>query len=311
MNDNTNENSQNPSENGNDLKLMPTPPLTNSSVVRDFLYLDQPKVLSYLSQLNGGLQQLVEQVEQQFKVTDKSDPELVHAVQTVIRGELTGKVPLIADGTVAGERTESNEKKKGGDRTLAGRLGARATQTTIHHEAFEIVLSRLSNRFKILQGKIVLIDYDDVIRNMEEHENTIGDFNIVTGQKLATAKNTKNLARLVSRSASGKVTCILSNSSGNTTAFLNKRHLNEDISVIIDNYGANPSGIFTLVGIETTSSHQEKIILPKSFSHASPNGDEGAENMLGIVMSAFNMHKNWKVISKDSHIYPIALYKEL
>lgn len=300
-----------PDENRNGSSETPTPESTNSSSVREFLYLDQPKLLSYLSQIHGGLQLLVEQVERQFRSHDNTTPEQKRTVEAAVEAELLGKIPFLVEGTVAPSYKESRETATGGDKVSTGRLGQRASVSTLHHEALELVERHLGDRLVKISGDVQFIDFDSVLDTIKDFPDFIKNFNTVTGQKLSTPSNTKGMHYLVSKSSRGRVAVLLRSPSGKiTTSYLQKQNLTTDPQSIVDNYGIRLSGQFTLVGIDATPPTEIPDFSP-TFMQAHEDGEEMGRALVQMVQQLEHMLRFWQLKSKDSHIYPIAIYREL
>lgn len=110
----------------------PTPRSTNSSGVREFLYLDLLKLFSYLSQIRGGRELLIERVEQQFSIDEKSEPTMTRLIKGEVDAELSGKIPLIAEGTIQGQVGGEQSTTSGDVRNKSGRMGQRMTLNIIY-----------------------------------------------------------------------------------------------------------------------------------------------------------------------------------
>lgn len=283
----------------------------NSSSVRDFIYLDQSKLLSYLSQIHGGLQLLTERVERQFRTEEKADPEYKSSVEAAVEAELLGKVPLFVEGSFGSQYKTGRETTTGGDKTATGRSGQRAVVSTIHHEALEIVQSHLGDKLISVTGDLQIVDFEHFLSFTRNFNDFVTNFNKVTKGNLTKITNLKELHALVSTASAGRVLAFLQdNDSTISTAYLQREHLTADSQSISDNYGIRLSGEYTVIGIDATP-NKDKIDFSKLFNQAHEDGHEMGIGLVDTIQKMESMLDFWRLKSRDSHLYPIAIYREL
>ncbi|GAA5504280.1 hypothetical protein Dxin01_04049 [Deinococcus xinjiangensis] len=311
MTENSSKTSQQPSENKSDSAEKPTQPSINSSGVREYLYLDQEKVLSYLSQIQGGLRLLVEQVERQFRSQENTTPQNKSAVESTIEAELLGKIPLVADATVHGTYKSARETTTGNDKVSFGRFGQRANISTVHHEALELVEREMGSKLVHVRGFVQFINFDDLLETIKDFPEFTKNFNAVTGQKLATPANTKQIHYLISKSSAGRILVLVLDEDGvTTTSYLHRDKLTADPRFITDNYGIRFGSEFTLVGVEATP-FEEKPDFSLGFTQSHEDGLDMGRHLVDLIQKQEGMKTFWELRSKERHIYPVAMYRTL
>lgn len=311
MSGDTNRNSQNPESVSADSETRQTPESTPSSSVREYLYLDQAKVQSYLSQIQGGLQLLAEQVERQFRKQTNSTPEFKEAVEASIHAELTGKVPYLLEGQISPDYNVKRERKAGNDLTEVGRSGQRSVITTVHHEALELVERSLGNKLVKLTGVIQFVDFDSLLETIKDFPDHVKNFNAVTGQKMVAPGNIKQLHYLLSKSSAGRILVLVLEDSGmTTTAYLERAKLTSSPQTIVDNYGVRFGKPFTILGVDSTLPTQ-KVDFSTNFQQAHATGPDMGRSLIDVIQKQEEMKQFWELRSQERHIYPLAMYREL
>jgi hypothetical protein len=288
-----------------------TQPSTNSSIVREFLYLDLPKLFSYLSQITGGRQLLIQRVEEQFKIDEKSEPTQIEAVKFEIDAALSGKIPFFADGNLHGLYGKDSSTQSGDVRTKTGKFGSRVTVSTIYHEALKLVQDELGDRLVSLEGRLAIIDFRQFIGFAGGYGQFIKDFNAVTGQKLKDEAHTKQLASILNVASSDRLLILLREENARTsTAYLSRENLTTDIQNIIDNYGARPKVKFTLIGLDATSD-EVKTDFSTNFFQDHDDGQQMGLSLIEVMQQLEALLGFWQLKSKESHIFPLAIYRDL
>ncbi|WP_425145383.1 DUF6414 family protein [Deinococcus sp.] len=213
----------------------------NSSTVREFIYLDLPKLFSYLSQIRGGRQLLIQRVEEQFRIDEKSEPIQSNAVKLEIDAALSGKIPFFADGNVHSLYGQESNNVSGDVRSKAGKLGARVTVSTVYHEALKLVQDELGDRLVSLNGRLEIIDFRQLTNFTSGFSQFIKHFNAITGNKIKDEAKTKDIASILKVSSESRLLILLREENRRTSSsYLSRENLTTDIENIIDNYGTRP-----------------------------------------------------------------------
>lgn len=135
----------------------PTNGGVSSSSVREFLYLDTPKIYSYLSQMEGGLRLLIERVENEYK-SSRLDPGTRETIIRVATSAVVkGAIPFLGGAEGTGDFERTRKTVEGGEVTTTSSHAGRTDLSVLHHKAFDIVLNGIGGRLKQVDGALSLL----------------------------------------------------------------------------------------------------------------------------------------------------------
>ena len=262
----------------------------NSLSVREFIYLDLPKLQSYLSQINGGLDLLLRKVESAYDETriDPDTREVVNA--SLMRGSATGKVPFL--GEAEGElKHEHTVKTADGGTTVNTVTGSgRVEMSVLHHKIFDVVMDKLEDKLEVFTGRVYLFPVDAVWRLYE-----------ILGPEATKDPEGKAKQGFAAVRSLGITNVIYSEGQGRVlSAFMQNDFFTipqESFSFV---YGAPTEQRFTLVGIKGKTKAAIPGVAPKGVGSSQVGKLIGVLGTFGKVMD--------DMFGNAERIYPLALY---
>ena len=281
--------------------------------IREFVYLNQNKVFSYLSQLEGGLKLLYSKVQEDSWSETIGDAETTTDVGASIKGTIEGKLEFLAgiSGEVAGDWKRS--VADGGDSRTDGQRNTSYELFGLHHRAFDLVMDKIGGRFIKVTGQIFIIDAETVIADIKDFPDIIKNLNVflLAGAKQTAPKNTAQIYYLLKKYLKGKILVILKSYDDLIyTAYLERAHVTYAISDVIMDYGMSPISNFTLVGL---SAQPQAASNARAFSvpHYSPEAQGVSDQFLELAGAMQGMADFFSLRSATGHIVPLALYLDL
>lgn len=310
MSSDTNETEKSTNGNGT-----PTEPSGSAStpVVRDFLYLDQEKIFSYLSQIQGGLKILFTKFQNESWHELKGPPEITREVGVDVKGDGGIKIPLLAEARVEAAAHFLNSVKSGPEYRDKGGLDGTSELFGLHHMAFDVVLNELRSRLSVSEGSIEIIDLSSFLDYLKDFPEIVKNFNLINTASKADEppKTVKNIHYLLNRYGKGKIIVLMKDSKGKViSSFLQECHLTSPITSIIDNYGSQPNGKFVLVGVPAPN-NKERVNFSEIFTGISEEGQELVAKLIDLVQNFESMSNFFQLKSNDMNVFPLALYSEL
>lgn len=300
------------SSNGNGMNGGASGP-SDINPIRDFLYLDQDRIFSYLSQIEGGLKLLYSKVHEEGWQEEVTSPEKTTQVGLSASGSVEGKLAMLAGmtGEVGGEW--SHGVTTGGDSRTDHERRATADLFGLHHRAFDLVMERVGHRFTVLHGRIFLLDFNWTEKKVKDFPEIIKAVRAFAGpdEKLEVPKNTTQMSYLIRSYMHDKFLVILRTPEDEKyTAYLDPKHIVTPIENVIDAYGQAPTLDFTLVGILAPPQRHDET---GSFSvpHFQAEGQAMADMLAAFAGTLSNMRDFFNVKSTDGHLVPLALYLEI
>lgn len=261
--------------------------------VREFIYLDLPKLQSYLSQIDGGLNLLLQRVENAYDETrvDPAAKEVMNA--SLLRGSASGKVPFVgeANGELKHERTVKTTD--GGTTISSGAASGRTEMSVLHHKIFDVVMDKLGGRLEVFRGRVYLFPVDAVWRLYE----TLGP---------SLTKDPEGKAKLGFDAVRGLgvTNVIYSEGQGRTlSAFMQNDFFTIPQETLPFVYGVPTEQHFTLVGIKGKTKAAIPGVVPKGV------GNSQAGKLIGVLGNFGKAIDD--MFGGAERIYPLALYKEL
>jgi len=280
--------------------------------VREFLYLNQNRVFSYLSQLDGGLKLLYSKVKEDSWSETIGDAETTTDVGVNVSATVEGKIALLAgmSGEVAGDWKRST--KSGGDTRTDGERNTSSELFGLHHRAFDLVMEKIGSRFTLVTGQIFIIDASGITEDVKDFAEIIKNINVFVpaANKMTTPANLKQMHYLFKKYLKNKILVILRTSNDEIyTAYLEDKHLLYPIGDIVFDYGVAPTGAFTLIGMRA---RPQAALNAGSFSvpHVEPEAQAIADQFAGLVSAMQGMADFFAFRSATGHLVPLALFSE-
>lgn len=281
--------------------------------IRDFIYLNQDRIYSYLSQLDGGLKLLYSKVKEESWSETMTTPELTSEVTGSLAGSFEGKIPLLAGMSAEATAEWVRSRKTGNDARVDGERITTSDLFGLHHRAFDLVIERLGSRVKTVSGQIMLADINWLQQNIKDFPEIIKNVNMFLPQKdkITPPDKTSQMSYLFKTYLMNRILMILrDNNSMTYTSYLDPKHLTYPLDNIISDYGQTPTIEFTLVGIEATPqqfSQAGKFEVPHFHSDAQPM----AKLFGNFAGNMQNMRDFFEMKSREGHMVPLALYTEI
>lgn len=269
-----------------------------SSNVREFIYLDVPKIYSYLSQMEGGLRLLIEKVEDEYTDTEL-EPEIK---ETIIRATATAgadaKVPLLGGGNAEVGWERLRRTAPASERVVTRSGGGSANLSILHHKAFDLVFDRLKEKFTVATGDIYLLPLANAMEFVRMTKESRGE----SDEKFNRAQVGFEALKLIS--AETVVYCESADHQ-NLHGFMNEDHFTVTAEQFTSTYGVPSEGLFTLVGLKGQNVGKQHS---KPIPHQAK--DTEASNMFN-ALATFRNHVNKFLAQSGVRVYPLALYKTL
>lgn len=320
-----------------------TPASDNSSSLREFLYLDFPKVTSYLAQIDEGNVR----TRQEYRGYNERELARDATVETTVSGGAGGSVdasPLAADlGNLnLGKflsligRIDANVTRLvrgGGDEHELNNARYQVAVKEVHHEAFTDVESYLDRRgliaddlrerhkkpFVRVSGLAEVMDFSKLAESVKTWEEFGETFAELTGQEsFATGDtNYEALAKLLSRFYWGRLGVVVHVDGRTVTAYLETEHFTTNTQSILDNYGHFTQIPITLFGLQTGKAYPEDQTSGETtFLDNLPS--EMSESGFGaMARTVMNSNRGMEGMERffrlrgDIHVYPIAAFLRL
>lgn len=286
-----------------------------SSTVRDFIYLDEQRLFSYLSQLENGLRLLTQKVQSELAESetktggDKDGGEweidggispTAAALTGVIATALnvgTFPIGMLAGAGFKGKYSHNWETSTDEVKTASNEYSGRNETTVLHHAAFDVVMSRLGDRVKTASGSLTLLPIASLIRSFGNA--------MQKGLPVDTPDAAGGVAAVGAFEELGTQTVVFLESPENFHAYVQDVHFTLPPSLIYALYGPCSSVEFTIVYIEAQDTRKPRRTIPKQIS--TPQGKKTFKQLTD-VFDGFG-----QTIGMDDgiRIYPLAIYREI
>lgn len=282
-----------------------------SSTVREFVYLDEAKIFSYLAQIEGGLRILRQEVESALDTAStesggdkKAGSHNVEAqlspTAAALAQVLTSFVTAsISSGLLAGAGGKYTYQRSWENSTDVLKsetkdFSSGTDLSILHHAAFDLVVNNLDKKLVTVKGKLSILPLD-VIATLADMSQGAS-----STQKSFVAETTKMF-----RDMGLSNICYIENKSENVNAFLNGNHFLVSPSEIFTTYGSPSQVDFTLVGIFA----QDPGRTHKRTAPVQVSGD--SKKLFESVNQSFE--RMWDVfgVKGGRRVYPLAIYLDL
>lgn len=303
--------------------------------VREFLYLDFPKLTSYYAQIFQGL------LRSRQTSLEKERSKTANDVERELRVDFDagaqggdGSTPEAFIARLLGvtlklEATISNLTKWGGDQRNSSQSEELIEITELHHDLFDIVERELHRRnlvgsggnyettqlFHEFRGRADLIDFNQLQLTMKNFKKMGQTFQAFTGTDPSKGiANLPQIAEMVKTFYSDKIGLIVAQNGQTATAYLQPAFLTSPIEFIMDTYGRYTQVELTVFGLRVGSAYPiEETSGEVAFTEGpdAPPLPEGVGNMAASLIttnrSMEGMDRFFRVRG-SVQLYPLAIY---
>jgi hypothetical protein len=293
--------------------------------LRDFLYLDFPKLTSFYAQLKEGLPanktrikgSEARNLETSDEVTSEGALDGSAGISDTDKVTLTQLLGLKADLEASIRRAV----RSGGDQFEDRSADYLLETKTLHHEVFHLIETEAFRRGLVdeslvamttskpicrMTGKAELLDFEWLLTFASNFKDMGAEFAQITGLEDFSTQHgdvALQLSGFLRRFLKDRYGVIITTPTGSITTFLDRAHLTAPFQHITENYGRTTKVPITLFGIR---------MQPPNIG-ALPNTKVKGEMANAIVALNRNMQEveNHFHIRGDLHVYPIAIFLDL
>lgn len=308
---------------GNTTTGSPQSALAASKPLREFIYLDYPKLTSYYAQLFDGWRSSTQYTRTGEEQTINKGPDTTTdfefdagAGTTDDEANFARLLGIMADINIKlGRQVNSHGLEVG--RTQAESV---IENTELHHAIFQRVEHHLKERglietipgrkasslpFYSFTGTMQLMVFDDYIRFVNEHNELRSAMTGLGHEGISEIDNADHLHYVLNRFYKGQIGVIVTQDRSSISATLNPDHMLVDAGHITATYGRQTTVPFTLLGLKAGNASA------KAFSR--PQGTNTSALMEAMVRINDGLHKMDQTyqVRDEVHLFPIALYVEM
>lgn len=315
----------------------------SSSDLREFLYLDFPKITSYLAQIDEG------NIRTRKEYRGYSERELArdNTVETSVAGGAGGSVDANPLGPDLGNlnlgkflnligRIDANVTRlvrSGGDEYELNNARYQVAVKEIHHEAFRSVESHLAEKdliadgvadrhgkpFLRITGLAEIVDFSVLADSVEQYDDFGETFSALTGEEnfAEGGADKASLAKLLRKFYGGRLGVAVHHGGRSVTAYLDRAHFTADAQFITDNYGRFTQVPITLFGLQIGKAYPMKETSGQTQFLESIPGDVGDPGFGQMALQLLKANRAMEGIDRffrirgDVHVYPIAVFLHL
>jgi len=302
--------------------------------LRDFLYLDYPKLNSYFAQISSGLPTKQEHLTTDTRGTTVSNPSVAlrilgqarasaatDGVMERLVGELQGEASGQLESSIDFTKRQDHEADE--ERLII--------TSELHHAVFTLVLDYLerqelvgdgsketySRPFQRLEGTAEIIDFSQLAAGIKDFPKVGALFHTITGQPdFSTSMNhPAELSEMVAHYYGDKIGVAVFHHGSIATTYLDAAHLTAPMSQIRDNFGIITQIPLTLFGLQVGGAY------PKAETDGEPRSEDDplvppltAKGLGAMAEGILTSSRGMEAMSRffrlrgTPHIYPIAVY---
>lgn len=292
----------------------------SNALVREFLYLDYPKLTSYYAQLFNGARKDFTHTRSASKEESTQPPVTTQGFEATASAG-TGDAASFARllGLVADMHLKVSRLVEASGTTL-GRTEAEVTAETteLHHDILQRVEANLAaadlietsttkkgstKPFYRVTGRASIIPFDDMIRFVDENEALSRALEGLGHEGTGTIANAKHLSYVLTRFYAADIAIVVSTGGGAVSAILDPQHIQSPLRHILNAYGRLTQVPITILGVgaRRAEAGQQKRIKVGNFVSDLPR------QLLSVNESLHTMD-NISQFRADLHLFPIAVY---
>lgn len=293
---------------------------TGDRPVREFLYLDYPKITSYYAQLNRGL------TRERRRVRGGERADTVSAPASETSAEFTGKVGIGGEGIniakLVGVIADIQAKvshlvTRGGDESVRHQAEYIIEAKELHHDVFSAVeeqlgqadlietnLSRMASKrpFYKASGPVDFLVFNDVLAFLKDYEKIGKALSNMTQQDFGALENSEDLHYVIERFCGNKIGVFLQGQDRTVSTMLSEQHLTSPIEDILDNYGRLTNINITIFGLKSDTT--TPVNRRSSIGNNAPELTQAFWEMGKAIESLDQLIR----LRADLHLFPLALY---
>ncbi|MFC3834753.1 MULTISPECIES: hypothetical protein [Deinococcus] len=284
-----------------------------SSTVREFIYLDEGRVFSYLAQIEGGLRLLRHEVEGALDVASEEtggDGEggsfnaeggvspTAAAIAGVLGGVAGFPVGLLAGLSGKAQYNTTWESSSPIVRTTNSDTVSRADLTILHHAAFDLVIEHMKGKIKTARGALTLLPVSAL-------GGAVASLQGLEIEALSNPSAVAGVAAIAAMSGFGVQTFVFLESPNNLHAMVEDKHFTMPPSLFASTYGSCTSIPFSVAYIEAQDTRKARVHVPKQF--ATP----AAKRQFSDLVDIFGTLTNSLGMGDGTRIFPLAIYRDL
>lgn len=291
--------------------------------VREFLYLDYPKVTSYYAQLNLGLTR----ERRRLRGAERTDTTSTPASETST--EFAGKVGISDEGInvakflgiIADIQAKVTDLvTSGGDESVRHRAEYTIEAKELHHDVFSAVENHLEQAclietnlratadkrpFYKVSGPANILVFNDILALLKDWDKIGEALSNIGHQNFAKLENRDDILYIMERFYGDKIGILLQGRNGTVSTMLSGQHLTSPIEDILDNYGRLTNINLTVFGLksDSTAPVERRVTISDNAPHltkAFQSMSEGMEELDKLLR-----------IRADLHLFPLALFVDL
>lgn len=280
-----------------------------SSTVRDFVYLDEAKIFSYLAQIEGGLRLVRQEVESALDTSSTESGGDTKGGSHNFEGQISPAAAALAQaltvflsaGTptglltgAGGKYTYQREWEKSTDvlKTEVRNMTSAADVTVLHHAAFDLVAERMGDKLVKVEGKMSLLPLKVLENVFQTLNDSASDNAILQAFRAIGDLGVSNV-------------CYVENGRENIHAFLNERHFLVSPAELLAAYGSPSEVDFTIVGLHAQRpGRANKLTSPKQVPEEAKGLFQGINEMLDGLWAPLG-------VNSARRLYPLAVYLEM
>lgn len=320
-----------------------TPASESSSSLREFLYLDFPKITSYLAQIDEG------NVRSRKEYRGYTERELArdNTIETEVSGGAGGSATANPLGADLGNlnlgnflnligRIDANVSRlvrSGGDEHELNNARYQVAIKEVHHEAFRDVESHLASKnliadgvsdrhgkpFLRITGKAELVDFTALADSVEQFSDFGETFAAITGAAnfAEGGADKASIAKVLNKFYGGRLGVVVHRGGRSVSAYLDREHFTADAQFIADNYGRFTQVPITLFGLQIGSAYPKAETSGEATFQESVPGDVGDSGFGQMARQLLKSNRGMEGIDRffrirgDVHVYPIAVFINL
>jgi hypothetical protein len=311
--------------------------IDDSLKLRDFIYLDYPKLVSYYAQIRNGLSKEKSRIRVKSTNKTRTDPQN----ETSFTGGgsfggsgITPPSPTEAQIIAALGRLEgqvSRLTRTGGDENSEASAEYLIETKEIHHEVLDRVLEVLLDKklvsfdmdtdnkspFHIISGEAHFIDSLNLVNSIKDFPAFGERFQKITGEEnfAKSLENTEELSKTIENIYKNSIAIVLLSEGLTTSCSINPLHLTAPLQTITDNYGMITQVPITVFGLKVGSSYPTSELAGETTFVESREslkiGLDGMGSAIFNASSALEGTNRFFRMRGQLHLYPIAVFVNL
>lgn len=303
--------------------------------LREFLYLDFPKLTSYLAQSLEGLVRLQQSIIGRQEQDKTTDAEYEASFQGGVGGEVGNSDDPVAVLTkLLGAVIKMDSKisrliRTGGDEKSLSDSNYLIETKELHHEVYSFIERMLERKglvskdadldenkpFHIMSGPADFVDFNQLHDSIKNFKNTGKTFAAFTGEDPSkNVANLQNIATMVKLFYEDKLAIVVHNDDKCATANLQPELLTSPIEFIMSSFGRFTQVDVTVFGLKIGKSYPEEETTGQTAFRAGEDKAPEPKGLGQMANSLLNANRGLEGMDRffrirgDVHLYPLAVF---